>query len=129
MELTDRVTVLRDGQWIKTAPTRLLDSDAIAQLMVGRELSSLYPAKHEPDVDEEIVLSVRGLSTGYVKDVSFDLRKGEVLGFSGLIGSGRTEIMEAITACAPAFPARCWCMARRWRRTILWKACGAGLPI
>ncbi len=97
MELSDRVTVLRDGQWIKTAPTSLLDSDSIAQLMVGRELSSLYPAKHEPDVDEEVVLSVRNLSTGYVKDVSFDLRKGEVLGFSGLIGSGRTEIMEAIT--------------------------------
>jgi ribose transport system ATP-binding protein len=101
MELSDRVTVLRDGQWIKTAPTSLLDSDSIAQLMVGRELSSLYPAKHEPDVDEEVVLSVRGLTTGYVKDVSFDLRKGEVLGFSGLIGSGRTEIMEAIIGLRP----------------------------
>ncbi|MBP1849011.1 sugar ABC transporter ATP-binding protein [Rhizobium halophytocola] len=96
MELSDRVTVLRDGQWIKTAPTEMLDAEAIAQLMVGRELSSLYPAKHEPDVDEAVVLSVAGLSTGYVKDVSFDLRKGEVLGFSGLIGSGRTELMEAI---------------------------------
>lgn len=96
MEISDRVTVLRDGQWIKTAPTSLLDGEAIAQLMVGRELSSLYPSKHEPNVDEQIVLSVRGLSTGYVRDVSFDLRKGEVLGFSGLIGSGRTELMEAI---------------------------------
>ncbi len=96
MDISDRVTVLRDGQWIKTAPTALLDGEAIAQLMVGRELSSLYPSKHEPNVDEEIVLSVRGLSTGYVRDVSFDLRKGEVLGFSGLIGSGRTELMEAI---------------------------------
>lgn len=96
MELSDRVTVLRDGQWIKTAPTSLLDGEAIAQLMVGRELSSLYPAKHEPDIDEDVVLSVRGLTTGYVRDVSFDLRKGEVLGFSGLIGSGRTEVMEAI---------------------------------
>ncbi|MBT9369208.1 sugar ABC transporter ATP-binding protein [Rhizobium sp. CSW-27] len=101
MELSDRVTVLRDGQWIKTAPTSLLDSDSIAQLMVGRELSSLYPAKQEPDVDEDVVLSVRGLSTSYVKDVSFELRKGEVLGFSGLIGSGRTEIMEAITGLRP----------------------------
>lgn len=96
MELTDRVTVLRDGHWVKTAPTSLLDGEAIAQLMVGRELSSLYPAKREPDVDEQIVLNVKGLSTGYVKDASFELRKGEILGFSGLIGSGRTELMEAI---------------------------------
>ena len=96
MELTDRVTVLRDGQWVKTAPTSALDGEAIAQLMVGRELSSLYPNKHEPDVDEEVVLSVKGLSTGFVKNASFELRRGEVLGFSGLIGSGRTELMEAV---------------------------------
>ncbi len=99
--LSDRVTVLRDGQWIKTAPTALLDGESIAQLMVGRELSSLYPGKREPDVDEAVVLSVRGVSTGFVRDASFDLRKGEILGFSGLIGSGRTELMEAITGLTP----------------------------
>ncbi|GES44112.1 sugar ABC transporter ATP-binding protein [Rhizobium dioscoreae] len=96
MELTDRVTVLRDGQWVKTSPTSLLDGESIAQLMVGRELSSLYPAKNEPDVDEKVVLSVSSVSTGYVHDASFELRKGEILGFSGMIGSGRTELMEAI---------------------------------
>ncbi|MDK4711164.1 sugar ABC transporter ATP-binding protein [Rhizobium sp. CNPSo 4039] len=96
MELTDRVTVLRDGQWVKTSPTSLLDGESIAQLMVGRELSSLYPAKNEPDVDEKVVLSVASVSTGYVQDASFELRKGEIFGFSGMIGSGRTELMEAI---------------------------------
>jgi ribose transport system ATP-binding protein len=96
MELTDRVTVLRDGQWVKTAPTAVLDGESIAQLMVGRELSTLYPTKSEPDIDEEVVLSVRNVSTGYVGDASFEVRKGEVLGFSGLIGSGRTELMEAV---------------------------------
>lgn len=101
MELTDRVTVLRDGQWVKTASTNLLDGEAIAQLMVGRELSTLYPAKHEPDVDEEIVLTVRGLTTGFVRDASFNLRRGEILGFSGLIGSGRTELMEAVAGLRP----------------------------
>jgi ribose transport system ATP-binding protein len=101
MELTDRVTVLRDGQWVKTAPTTALDGEAIAQLMVGRELSSLYPAKHEPDVDEQVVLSVRNLTTGYVRDASFELKRGEVLGFSGLIGSGRTELMEAVAGLRP----------------------------
>jgi ribose transport system ATP-binding protein len=90
------VTVLRDGQWIKTSPTAILDGESIAQLMVGRELSKLFPAKSEPNVDEEIMLSVSGLSTGYVRDASFDVRKGEILGFSGMIGSGRTELMEAI---------------------------------
>lgn len=101
MEISDRVTVLRDGQWVKTAPTSVLDGESIAQMMVGRELSKLYPAKHEPDVDEEVVLAVRNLSTGFVKDVSFDIRKGEVFGFSGLIGSGRTELMEAIVGLRP----------------------------
>ncbi|PDT12006.1 sugar ABC transporter ATP-binding protein [Rhizobium sp. M1] len=96
MELTDRVTVLRDGQWIKTSPTSILDGESIAQLMVGRELSSLYPAKVEPDVDEEVVLRVSSVSTGYIRDASFEVRKGEIIGFSGMIGSGRTELMEAI---------------------------------
>ena len=99
--LTDRVTVLRDGQWVKTAPTATLNSDMIARLMVGRELSSLYPAKHEPDVDAEVVLAVKNLSTPFVKAASFSLRKGEILGFSGLIGSGRTELMEAAIGLLP----------------------------
>lgn len=81
MELTDRVTVLRDGQWVKTSPTSILDGESIAQLMVGRELSSLYPAKNEPDVDEEVVLSVDSVSTHYVRDASFEVRRGEILGF------------------------------------------------
>jgi ribose transport system ATP-binding protein len=88
--------VLRDGQWVKTAPTAMLDGESIAQLMVGRELSSLYPTKVEPNVDEEIVLRVEGVSTGYVQDPSYEVRKGEIIGFSGMIGSGRTELMEAV---------------------------------
>ena len=96
MALSDRITVLRDGQWIKTAPTSELNGEKIAQLMVGRELSSLFPQKREPDVDEEVALEVRDLSTGYVRNASFKLRKGEIMGFAGLIGSGRTELMEAI---------------------------------
>ncbi|MDZ4311768.1 MAG: sugar ABC transporter ATP-binding protein [Cypionkella sp.] len=100
-ELSDRVTVLRDGQWVKTAPTAMLDGESIAQLMVGRELSSLYPQKSEPNVDEARVLSVVGLNTLHVRDAHFDLRKGEILGFSGMIGSGRTELMEAIAGLYP----------------------------
>ena len=96
MELAQRVTVLRDGQLIATVSTEALTPDSIAQMMVGRELSNLYPPKHEPDVDAPLVLSVRGLVAPGVRDVSFELRKGEILGFAGLIGSGRTAVAEAI---------------------------------
>jgi ribose transport system ATP-binding protein len=96
MELAQRVTVLRDGQLIATVGTEALTPDSIAQMMVGRELSNLYPPKHEPDVDAEVVLSVRGLKAPGIEDISFDLRRGEILGFAGLIGSGRTAVAEAI---------------------------------
>jgi ribose transport system ATP-binding protein len=96
MELASRVTVLRDGQLIATVGTEALTPDSIAQMMVGRELSNLYPPKHEPDVDAPVVLGVRNLVASGVKDISFDLRKGEILGFAGLIGSGRTAVAEAV---------------------------------
>ncbi|WP_224701652.1 sugar ABC transporter ATP-binding protein [Devosia aquimaris] len=96
MELAERVTVLRDGQLIATIGTQALTPDSIAQMMVGRELSNLYPPKHEPDVDAPVVLRVRNLSAQGVNDISFDLRRGEILGFAGLIGSGRTAVAEAV---------------------------------
>ncbi|QMU59162.1 MAG: ATP-binding cassette domain-containing protein [Boseongicola sp.] len=101
--ISDRVTILRDGQWIGTKPASDLTLDAMAQMMVGRELSDLYPPMREVDVDAERVLEVRGLSTIGATDVSFDLRKGEILGFSGLIGAGRSAVFEAICGLAPVF--------------------------
>jgi len=100
MELADRVTVLRDGQLIATVGTEALTPDSIAQMMVGRELSNLYPPKHEPDVDAPVVLRVRNLTAPGISDISFDLRRGEILGFAGLIGSGRTAIAEAVVGLA-----------------------------
>lgn len=100
MALSDRITVLRDGQLIATVDTGELTPDSIAEMMVGRELSNLYPPKHEPDVDAPVVLEVEGLSTAGARNVSFTLRKGEIIGFSGLIGSGRTAVMEAIVGLA-----------------------------
>jgi ribose transport system ATP-binding protein len=96
MELAQRVTVLRDGQLISTVGTENLTPDAIAQMMVGRELSNLYPPKHEPDVDAAVVLSVRNLTAPGLSSISFDLKRGEILGFAGLIGSGRTAVAEAL---------------------------------
>ena len=94
--IADRVTILRDGQWITTKLAKHFTLDTMAQMMVGRELSDLFPPMAEADVDAEHVLEVTNLSAGSARDVSFHLRKGEVLGFSGLIGSGRTDVFEAI---------------------------------
>nr|WP_321443710.1 sugar ABC transporter ATP-binding protein [uncultured Cohaesibacter sp.] len=94
--IADRITILRDGQWITTKPTEDFTLDTMAQMMVGRELSDLFPPMTEADYDAERVLEVKNLSTDLVKKASFSLRKGEILGFSGLIGSGRTELFEAI---------------------------------
>jgi ribose transport system ATP-binding protein len=96
MRLSDRVTILRDGQLIATLDAAALTPDSAAQMMVGREMSNLYPPKHEPDVDAPLVLSVNGLVSAGVRDVSFNLRRGEILGFAGLIGSGRTAVAETI---------------------------------
>ncbi|MCC0034877.1 MAG: sugar ABC transporter ATP-binding protein [Hoeflea sp.] len=95
-EIADRITILRDGQWITTKPTGEFTLDSMAQMMVGRELSDFYPPMNEADVDAEVILDVRGIMTKNLRNVSFKLRKGEVLGFFGLIGSGRTELFEAI---------------------------------
>jgi ribose transport system ATP-binding protein len=99
--IADRVTVLRDGQWISTQDADDLTPDAMAQMMVGRELSDLYPPVNEVDVDADKVLEARKLMAPGVHGVSFDLRRGEVLGFSGLVGSGRTAVFEAICALVP----------------------------
>jgi ribose transport system ATP-binding protein len=96
MRIAKRVTVLRDGQLIATVDAMALTPDTAAQMMVGRELSNLYPPKHEPDVDAPRVLTVRHLNAPGIRDISFELRKGEILGFAGLVGSGRTAVAEAI---------------------------------
>jgi ribose transport system ATP-binding protein len=96
-EISDRVTVLRDGRHITTRPTSGLSQDEIAQLMVGRALSDLYPAKTPVPADAPVVLEVQGLSVpGWVNGASFTLRRGEILGFAGLVGAGRTELMEGL---------------------------------
>ena len=94
--ISDVVTVMRDGRVVAHRPTAETTEDAMAEAMVGRDVSSLYPARAAP-VGDEVVLSVRGLTVpGHSWDVSFDLRRGEILGVAGLIGSGRTETMEGL---------------------------------
>ena len=100
-KIADRITILRDGQWITTKMGEHFTLDTMAQMMVGRELSDLFPPMAEADVDADRVLEVKNLSSGSVRNASFFLRKGEVLGFSGLVGSGRTEVFEAICGLKP----------------------------
>lgn len=94
--IADRVTVLRDGRHIVTEPVVGLSKDDMARLMVGRDIKQMFPHRVS-DTSAPIVLSVRDLSVpGQVRDASFDLHKGEVLGFAGIVGAGRTALMEAI---------------------------------
>ena len=101
MRISDQVTVLRDGQLIGSHDVGDLTMDTMARMMVGRELSDLFPPLNEIDVDAELVLEVKNLSTAGVRNVSFHQRKGEILGFSGLIGSGRSALFEAICGLNP----------------------------
>ncbi len=91
----DRVTVLRDGRRVVMEEVALTSRDRIVNAMVGREMSGLYPEKAR-ELGEELIL-IEGLSRkGVFRDVTFALRRGEILGFSGLVGAGRTEIMRAV---------------------------------
>jgi len=95
-EIADRVTVLRDGDYIATVTTEESDVDMLISMMVGRELTNYYTRDYE-GTTTETVLSVKGLTKkGVLDDVSFQLYKGEVLGFAGLVGAGRTELMKCI---------------------------------
>ncbi|MCP5517760.1 MAG: sugar ABC transporter ATP-binding protein [Verrucomicrobiales bacterium] len=94
-QIADRVSVLRDGQLVATRPGRSLSADELVRLMVGRELpASLRP---QPGPDGDVLLAVRDIHSGdRVRGVSFEARAGEILGFAGLMGAGRTETMRAI---------------------------------
>ena len=97
-ENCDRVTVFRDGQYITTKNVAETTPSEIVNSMVGRTIDTLYPEKRrEDEKSDEIVLSVRGLTErARFRDISFDLRKGEILGFAGLIGAGRSEIVRGL---------------------------------
>ncbi|MDR2483841.1 MAG: sugar ABC transporter ATP-binding protein [Treponema sp.] len=93
--LADRVTVLRDGKYINTWPISEVDNHTLVAAMVGREIVQFFPKRDI--VPGEEIFRVEGLSqAGYFKDVSFSLRKGEVLALTGLVGAGRTEVCESI---------------------------------
>ena len=98
--VSDRVTVLRDGRHIATQDLKELDQSTIVSMMVGRELTTLFP-KVEAELGD-VVLEVRGLNRdGVLEDINLQVRKGEIVGLSGLVGAGRTDLAKAIFGIAP----------------------------
>lgn len=94
LHISDDITIMRDGTWVATRPAKELTMSEMIRLMVGRELTNRFP--HKENVPGEVILEVEHLSGKYtqLKDASFQLRKGEILGIAGLDGSGRTEVLE-----------------------------------
>ncbi|ONI87656.1 D-xylose ABC transporter ATP-binding protein [Saccharothrix sp. ALI-22-I] len=93
--LCERITVMRDGRWVSTDPTADLTVDQVVRRMVGRDVSALFPKEEvEPG---EVVLDVRGLTRhGVFSDVTFSVRRGEIVALAGLVGAGRSEVVRAV---------------------------------
>lgn len=99
--ITDRITVMRDGQYVATLNTTETDIPEIVRLMVGRTIYEEPKTQSAVSPDAPVILECEHLNSRDVKDVSFHLRKGEILGFSGLVGAGRTETMRLLCGADP----------------------------
>ncbi len=101
--ISDRVTVMRDGEYVGTVNTAEVTKDDIVKMMVGRVIMGEQKAASNCSADAEVILEVRNLRAGKeVKNVSFHLRRGEILGFAGLMGAGRTEVARALYGADPS---------------------------
>lgn len=102
LSLCDAITVLKDGRVVRTAPAAAETAESLVLGMIGRSLETTFPPKRQPGPDAPAVLSVRNLaSPGRFRAVSFEVRRGEIVGLAGLIGSGRTEVARAIFGADP----------------------------
>ena len=94
--ITDKVAIFKDGRYVDTVKTGVVPEADMIHMMVGRSLGDIYKDLDRDKTIGDVLLEVKGVSSDYVLENSFVLRKGEVLGFSGLVGAGRTELMRAI---------------------------------
>lgn len=95
-EISDKVTIMRDGQYITTLNTKETNRQELVNYMVGRELKEQFPEKKAPR--DHVMLKVENLTGDYNKDISLEVREGEILGLGGLVGAGRTELVRLIYA-------------------------------
>jgi len=94
--LSDRITVLRDGQYVTTLITKDTNEDELIKYMVGRQLHEVYPPRKPECIQDEVIFEAKSVCGNGDKDISFQLHKGEVLGLGGLVGAGRTEFAEMV---------------------------------
>lgn len=99
--ITDKVAIFKDGRYVDTVKTGVVPEAEMIRMMVGRDLGDIYKNLDRDKKIGEVLLEVKNVSSDYVKANSFVLRAGEVLGFSGLVGAGRTELMRAIIGADP----------------------------
>lgn len=95
-QITDKVAIFKDGRYVNTVVTGEVSEGEMIKMMVGRDLGDIYASLDRNKAIGDVLLDVQGVSSSYVKENSFQLHAGEVLGFSGLVGAGRTELMRAI---------------------------------
>lgn len=98
LTISDKVTILRDGQWVATEDTRDMTTDVLIRMMVAREMNNRFPPKDNV-IGQEVLLQVQDMETVYapkLEAVSFEVHAGEILGIGGLVGAGRTEVLEGI---------------------------------
>jgi ribose transport system ATP-binding protein len=105
-QISDRVTVMRDGCYVATKYTKDTNRRELINLMVGRELKEIYPARSIVPI--EVALEAKNLSGNGDKDISFSVKKGEILGVSGLVGAGRTELAMVLFGAVPAEGGEIW---------------------
>ena len=99
--LADRITILRDGQYVTTLNTNETNKDELVKYMVGRQLTEVYPKRDEICVKDEVIFEAVNVSGNGDKNISFKIHRGEVLGLGGLVGAGRTEFAELMFGMKP----------------------------
>ncbi|MRH41459.1 ATP-binding cassette domain-containing protein [Aquibacillus halophilus] len=95
-EISDMITVMRDGSYIGTVKTKEATNDQLISMMVGRELTNYYDRSYSSSTDDAVMEVINLSKKGILHDINFKLRKGEILGFSGLVGAGRSELMKCL---------------------------------
>lgn len=127
--LADRITVLRDGNQVVTDDAKGYDTDRLVSLMVGRQVDALARSPKPVDPGAEVVLSASGLTNDRISDVSFEVRRGEILGLVGLMGSGRSETLNAVFGGDRVLSGEVTLHGRRVRRNSVRAAIANGIAL